>query len=244
MDLFDVLRSCLRRWYVTSPLLLISTWVGYHVYSSAPQVYYSSAVVGVSLPSSTVPYVEPGTPVAQNGLLQAGGGATLLTTLANLSLRDANVVAQVVASGGQPDYTTKQFPGAPNMPPLPLILIEATQPDPTAALKTVEAVAAQTGPVIHALQQHAGVPESEMAAAFTATPATAPVAGTPSRTRATVGLLIAGYGLSLLLTVVLDVILGRRKSRSGTESSHRDRPTRPSDGDAEEGLAAAHRRTP
>lgn len=48
MDLFDVIRSCARRWYVLIPLLLVVGWFSYDVYSSVKPVYYSSAVIGLA----------------------------------------------------------------------------------------------------------------------------------------------------------------------------------------------------
>ena len=54
MDLFDVVRSCIRRWYVVLPLLLIVAWYSHQIYASAKPVYYSSAVIGVAPPNTQV----------------------------------------------------------------------------------------------------------------------------------------------------------------------------------------------
>jgi hypothetical protein len=54
----------------------------------------------------------------------------------------------------------------------------------------------------------------------------------PSRTRSTVALLLAGVGLSILGTVVLDVLLTRRKAQrpeSATATAEHFPETRPAD---------------
>ena len=54
MDLFDVVRSCFRRWYVVLPLLLIAAWFAHDIYTSVKPVYYSNAVVGLAAPNIAV----------------------------------------------------------------------------------------------------------------------------------------------------------------------------------------------
>src|SRR5258705_3680513 len=113
MDLFDVVRSCCRRWYVILPLLLIAVWFSYTSYTSVRPVYYSNAVIGLSAPSSRLDQAEPGVPVPQNGLLEIGG-ASLIANITAVGLRDPSVVQRVVAAGGH-SYYTKMFPGPGTM---------------------------------------------------------------------------------------------------------------------------------
>ena len=87
MDLFDVARSCFRRWYVFLPLLLIVGWFSYSVYSSVKPVYYSNAVIGIAPPSTRVDNVAPGVPLPRNGLLDIGG-ASLIANMTALGLRE------------------------------------------------------------------------------------------------------------------------------------------------------------
>ena len=185
MDLFDVARSCFRRWYVVLPLLLVAGWFSHHVYTSTKPVYYSQAVFGVTPPSTRLDQTELGVPVPRNGLLDLGG-ASLITNLAVIGMRDPSVVAQVVAAGGEANYTARMFPVPGTMPELPLVMVEATEPDPVAASKTVELVLAQANPTLDGLQKQANVPVDQMVRSFVVSPPSAPVAGVPSRTKSTI----------------------------------------------------------
>jgi TRAP-type uncharacterized transport system fused permease subunit len=212
VDLFDVVRSCLRRWYVVIPLLLIVAWFSHAKYTSVKPVYYSNAAISIAPPSTRVDQAAPGAAIPRNGLLDVGG-ATLVANLAATELRDSSVVAQVVAAGGKPDYGSKMFPVPAGTPELPLIMIDATEPDPIAASKTVGLVIAQAGPVLRTLQQQANVPDDQMATAFVVSPPSTPAAGMPSRTRSTIAIFVAGAGLAILVGVVIDVVIMRWKAR-------------------------------
>ncbi len=212
MDLFDVVRSCLRRWYIVLPLLLLVAWYSYGIYNSTKPVYYSNAVIGVSPPSSRIDTAQAGQPVARNGLLDIGG-AGLITNMTAIGLRDSSVVSQVVADGGSPDYISRMFPVPATSPELPLIMIEATEPDPISASKTVTSVVAQADSALRLLQQQAKVPPDQMVTSFVVSPPSPPAAGMPSRTRSTISVFVAGAGLTVVLTVLFDVLLLRWKGR-------------------------------
>ena len=139
------------------PLLLIAAWYSHHVYTSVKPVYYSQAVIGVSPPDKRIDQAAPGEGVPRNGLLDLGG-ASLITNMATLGLGDSSVRGQVAAAGGKPDYTVRMFPVPGTMPELPMIMIEATEPDAVSASKTVELVVAQAGSALRTLQQQANVP--------------------------------------------------------------------------------------
>jgi hypothetical protein len=212
LDLFDVVRSCIRRWYVVLPLLLVAAWFSHDIYTSTKPVYYSNAVVGMAPPSTRLDQSVAGEPVRRNGLLDVGG-APLIANMTAMGLRDPSVVTQVVAAGGQPDYTSKMFPVPATSPQLPLIMIEATQPDPISASKTVALVVEQTGSALQTLQQQASVPPDQMVTPLVVSPPSPPAEVMPSRIRSTLAIAIAGAGLSILAGVVVDVLLMRWKKR-------------------------------
>lgn len=215
MDLFDVLKSCARRWYILLPLVLVTMWYSYSVYSAVKPVYYSQAIIGLAPPSSRFDSAPNGEPTPRNGLLDVGGAA-LIANMASLSLREPAVIDQVVAGGGRPDYIARMYPTPPTMPQLPMIMIEETAPDPDSATKTLELVLAQANAAVRSPQVQAQVPQELLVDAFVVAPPTAPVGGTPSRTRSTLAIFMAGMGLSVLATVVLDVVLSRRRRKSTT----------------------------
>ena len=212
VDLFDVVRSCFRRWYVVLPLLLIAAWFAHDIYTSVKPVYYSNAVVSIFPPNTRVDQTADGSPVPRNGLLDVGG-ATLIANMTVIGMEDPSTVAQVVAAGGNASYRVRMYPVPATSPELPLIMIDITQPDPASATKTVELAAAQADPTVRALQQQAGVPEDLMVKAFVVSPPSAPAAGMPSRTRSTIAVFIAGVGLAILFGVVVDVLILRWKAR-------------------------------
>lgn len=220
MDLFDVLRSCVRRWFVLIPLLLIVGWFSYSVYSAAKPVYYASAVIGFSPPSTRIDDVPAGVPLPRNGLLDIGG-APFIANMAAVGLQEPSVVARVVAAGGLPTYVSKMFPVPATMGQLPLIMIEVTDPDPAAVTRTLDLVVAQADVTLRNLQQNARVPDDQMVAPFVVSPPGDPAAATPSRTRSTVAIFVAGAGLSVLVTVLFDVVL----SRLGARRRRRPAPT-------------------
>ncbi|MGW4241728.1 hypothetical protein [Nocardia sp. NPDC004722] len=220
MDLFDVARSCARRWYVILPLLVLCLLYGKHTYEAAKPVYYANAVIGFAPPSYRIDTAPAGEAVRRNGLLDVGG-ATLLANLAALGLRQPAVVDKVVAGGGQPNYVARMFPTTTGSAQIPLVMLEETSADPQATAKTLELVTAQADSTLRALQQNAQVPEDQMVASFTVQPPSTPVAALPSRTRSTISVLGAGIGLSILLAVLLDVTLERMKrKRRRPEPSH------------------------
>jgi len=208
LDLFDVVRSCARRWYVFLPLLLIVAWFSYGKYSSVKPVYYSQAVIGFAGPSARVENAPAGVPLARNGLLDVGG-ATLFANMTALGLREPAVVDAVVSGGGLPDYGSKMFPTSAGVGPIPLVMVEETNADPAAVTRTLELVVARATVTVENLQQQAHVPQDQMATPLVVTPPTAPTAGMPSRTRSTVAIFVAGAGLTVIATVLADVLLGR-----------------------------------
>jgi hypothetical protein len=213
VDLFDLVKACFRRWYVVVPLLVLPAWFAHGAYVHVKPVYYSSAVISIAPPNSQVQFAEAGVAVPRNGLLEEGGGATLITNMAALALSDPSVQAQVVTAGGKPNYTAKMFPVSSSMAQIPLVLIEAEEPDPEPAFNTVGLVAAQAEPVVRALQQQAGVPDDQMVKAFAVSPPSAPAAEMPSRIKTTVAILAAGFGLAILAGVVVDLLILRWKAR-------------------------------
>lgn len=213
MDLIDVSRACLRRWYIVLPILLATAAFVYHDYTSTKPVYYSNAVVALAPPNSQLPFSTAGVPVPRNGLLDSGG-PVLIANLAVLSWRDPSVVSQVVTAGGRPNYNVRMFPSPGTAAPLPIIMVEATESDAGTAAATVKAAIAQAEQVLHTIQQQAGVPEAQMVRALVASPPRAPVAGKPSQIRSSISMALAGLVLAVVLALVADMLILRRKPQT------------------------------
>lgn len=230
MDLFDVVRSCARRWYVFVPLMLIVAWYSHSAYSSVKPVYYSNTVIGVVPPSMRVDNVPAGVPLPRNGLLDVGG-ASLIAQMATLGLREQSVVDRVVAAGGLPDYGSRMFPVPATAPPLPLIMIEETAADPADVSKTLGLVLEQAKVTLRTLQQQANVPEDQMVTPFVVSPPTPPAAAMPSRTRSTIAVFVAGAGLAVLVTVLADALLTRLNAKRRKRLASAEVGAEPTPGD-------------
>jgi hypothetical protein len=183
-------------------------WFSYDSYSAVKPVYYANAVIGLTPPSTKVYNPPSGVPTPRNGLLDIGG-ADLIANMAAGALREPSAVDRVVADGGLPDYRSKIFPVPAGSSPLPMIMIEEAAADPAAVTRTLELVIVEAGVTLRALQQQAQVPETEMMTPFVVNSPSTPSPGMPSRTRSTAAIFVAGAGLVVLLTVIVDTLLIR-----------------------------------
>jgi hypothetical protein len=212
LDLFDVLKSCIRRWYVLLPLLAIVSYYAYGAYSSAVTVYYSNTVVALAPPNSRIEHVDAGVPLPRNGLLDAGG-ATMIANMTALGLQQPAAQDRVAAQGGLPEFYAKLIGVPPSVPQPPIIMIEITSAKRDAVTRTLELATKQAEQTLKSLQQQARVPDDQMVQLFVVAPPTPPVGGMPSRMKSTLMILIAGAGLSIVFTVLLDIVWLRVKAR-------------------------------
>lgn len=224
MEPADVVRACVRRWYVLLPILAITAWHAYGFYTSVKPVYYANVVVGITGSNfQQVPYNRDGQGIPQNGLL-ALGGADLIMNMAVLGFDDPAVRSRVVEGGGKGNFTVRMFPAPPSaavQAALPLIMIEATEPAAASATKTVDLAATQADAILVQIQQQAGVPDSEMVRAIRASPPKA-TEGMPSRNRSALLMLALGTGLAILAGVVVDALISKLRGwrRERRTSSH------------------------
>lgn len=222
MDLFDVLKACVRRFWVFIPLLLIAAWYASSVYTAVKPVYFGNAVIGLA-GASTTNEIEGGQ-TRRNGLLDVGG-APLIANMTALGLQEPGVVGRVVAQGGSANYSATLFSPAGANQPLPLIKLEVTNPDPTLTTRTLELVIGQATETLRGLQQQAQVPEERMVMPIVVSPPSKPVAGMPTRTRSTVAILAAGIGIAVLVTVLVDVAIVQATARRRRSSKKPSSPT-------------------
>jgi hypothetical protein len=127
-------------------------------------------------------------------------------------LTQPDVINKVVADGGDL-YTARPFNtgGDIQSSTLPLVMLETTQPSAESAKKTIELASANADPIFRKIQREAGVPDSMLAQTVVASPPVPPRAGTPSRTKSTLAVILAGTGAAVLAAVLVDSILLRRR---------------------------------
>ena len=137
----------------------------------------------------------------------------MIANMTTVGLKEPKVVDRVVAAGGLPDYVARMFPGPANMPQLPLVMIESTNADAAAVSRTLALVLAEAEETLRNLQQQARVPDGQMVSPFVVSPPSTPAVGMPARTRSTIAIFVAGVGLTVVVTVLVDVLLVRRRQR-------------------------------
>jgi hypothetical protein len=211
MDSFSLKRACVRRWYVIVPLLLMTAWYSHHFYGKVQPVYSAQTMIGLTATSLRVNQTESGAEVPRNGLLDVGGGDLIANQVA-LGLRGPAAVDRVVAAGGVPWYVVSLLPATSEQ--VPIVVVEATADTPTLVTTTLEVLVAQSAATVRTLQQQAHVSEDQMVTPFVVLSPGTPRAAYPTRVRFTFQRFLAGVGVSILLTVFVDVLLTRRKLRA------------------------------
>ncbi|PVU83505.1 hypothetical protein DDP54_11425 [Cellulomonas sp. WB94] len=204
MDLFTIIGTCLRRWYVTVPIVALTAWMSFQAYQSVPSVY-SSAVSIVVLPNSTPQAVEGTveTPVPDNPYSGSGGPRFAAAVLArNINSRDYR---NLVGLGDASDVTFSATASADQ----PIIRIDATGPTPEVVTSTLEAVTTEASVVLANFQTAAGAPEIKLYRIAPAVPADRVQDVTPSRWRSAGAILVLGAAIAVVFATSLDSALRR-----------------------------------
>ncbi|HEX5333031.1 MAG TPA: hypothetical protein VFW79_10345 [Cellulomonas sp.] len=205
MDLFTIIGTCLRRWYITVPIFALAAWMSFQAYQAVPSVY-SSAVSIVVLPNSTPQPVEPtpaATPVPDNPYSGSGGPRFAAAVLArNINSRDYRAL---VGLADAPDVTFTATASADQ----PIIRIDATGPTPEIVTSTLEAVTTEASVVLADFQTAAGAPEIKLYRIAPAVPADRVEDVTPSRWRSAGAILVLGVAIAVVLATSLDSGLRR-----------------------------------
>ncbi|MFW0795330.1 hypothetical protein AAFP30_16065 [Gordonia sp. CPCC 205515] len=194
------------------PILALTFFYAYNVYSSVKPVYYSQTLIGIAPPTTRVDAALPGQAVPRNGLLDIGG-APFVANMAALSLGQPTVANKVVAGGGNAAFSARMFPVPEATQQIPLVLIDTSTPDPQTSLRTLQLATAEYGVALENLQRDARVSPSTMVQPFVVSAPSTPAPAMPSRTRSTMTIVVAGLGISIVAAVVADVILMRRRQR-------------------------------
>ena len=213
MDLFDVVKACIRRWYVFLPIVVLAVLSSALVDMFAKPSYSSHAMITLALPAMQPQALDP---LPRNGLMDAGGAVVLTNVLVG-SLTDPSVQARVVADGGKGNYTAKMFPVTQSTEQIPLIVVEASEPDPDSASETVQLVAAEAAPLARQMQQAAGVPEDQMVKPAVVSAPSSPEPETRGRLKLAIAILLIGVALAVVAAVVADVLSIRRNARADSQ---------------------------
>ncbi|MGC4961692.1 hypothetical protein [Gordonia sp. DT101] len=225
MDLFDVTRIALRRWWVTLPIVLITFVIAYNNYSGVKIEYYSSATIGITTPSvEVVAGSRPdGSTVQSRNGLEESGGPSMLANLLDTALLQPQVGDKVRAGGGTAPVTIT-VKSSDSGSQLPIIEISAAGEDADAVARSVALTVAASNEALRSLQEAAGVPPDQMAKTFVVAQPSQPVGAIPARTRELIATVVAGILIAALAAVIVNAIIefiGRRRSRR----ADRDEPS-------------------
>ncbi|WP_028471909.1 hypothetical protein [Nocardioides alkalitolerans] len=204
MDLKDLARSALRRWYVLLVCLLLTAAGALGIARSMPASYDVSSSILLLPPASSVG--DEGNPY----LYLSGLGQAVDVLVTRLT---SDAVAQPVLER-HPGVTLTVERDVSTTGPI--ILVSASGPDAADGESTVAEVVAALPGQLADLQSALDVPDGSV---ITSTVLTAPEDAAPNtkaRTRAATAVVGAGLVLSVLVTALADrVLLDRRRRRTG-----------------------------
>ena len=196
MDLVDLVRIGLRRWYVAVPAAILVLVASLGVRSSVDLEYKSTGTLLLFAPKEAI--------VAQNRLLAFNSlnvpASVTAQVVSSLATRE-----KLVAMGASADYEV----GLDPTNPAPLVTAVATG-GLEQAKRTVELVLAEVDEDLRRRQVALGAPPDTWITTEIVTPPTKPVAQGGARTRAVIAVLMVGMALAAGLTLAVDLVMDRR----------------------------------
>lgn len=212
MDLFTILGTCLRRWYVVLPVLAISGYFAMQAYEQVESQYTASTSI-VILPSQSEAGVDPESevPTLDNPYAGSGGpklaAAVLAKNIDSSAFRDRLGLTPTDTSTFEASVSQSQ----------PIITVDAIASTPEATLATLDAVTESARVVLDEFQAVAEAPEAKRYLVAAAVPASSATDVTPSRWRTAGAILVIGTILGMILAVAVDGALRRRSDRTLAE---------------------------
>jgi hypothetical protein len=222
VDTLDIARSCLRRWYVFVPVVLLAVAGGYQLAAQRAPSYSAVSVVTMYFPTQNLPQptvtngqvTQPVDPRLYNTLFQSGGVQLLVNSLVTDMTSD-DVLRTLASEGHHTGYVVSIDKSNGN-----LIDVQAKGPDSRDVLATVNSLVTLVNDRLIALQTRAGAPANSQYHAFTVSPATRAIEKPASKSK----LLIAITGVGVLGAAGLSVLFDGYSRRRG--SRRRPAPTR------------------
>ncbi|WP_127128529.1 hypothetical protein [Georgenia sp. SYP-B2076] len=209
MDLFSILGSSFRRWYVTLPIVALAAVLAVQAYQAVPTVYSSSVTVTVLPP--VVPPPPPPDPVTGEVVepyeTNPYDGPSLAAAVLARNLNSAAFAEQLGL-----DTESKETILADPASRQPIIEITATGGSPGAVLGLLGEVTTQAGTILNTFQEQAGATEGARYRLAPAVPANPVQDVTPSRFRTSGAIAVVGLGVAAAAATALDMALERRRT--------------------------------
>ncbi|WP_369140393.1 hypothetical protein [Modestobacter versicolor] len=217
MDLMDVVRGCLRRWYVLLLVVPASVLLALQL-GNGVQASWSASATLVVVPS-------PGLTAARDAAAgeDGPGDTNPFSSAATLALLVSRAVATDSVLTGLPDGASATASWDGLRPSL--VLLAATGDEQDSAAVALDAAVAAARQSLADLQQAQGVTPDAVFQVLPGSDAEVPAMTTPDRRRMTVLVVGAGTLAAVTLAVALDTaLLQRRRGRDGAPTPD-DRPT-------------------
>lgn len=202
MDLIDLLRIGLRRWYVAVPAVLL-VLAGSLLARSSVELTYKS--------TGSLLLFAPREPDASKNRILAFNSLEVPASVAAQVVGDAVTRERVEARGGSKSYELGLDPANP----APLVLVVATG-TLDQAQPTVQLVLDEVSADLERRQTALGAPPETWITTEVVTPPTEPEPQNGSRTRAFIAVFLVGLALAAGLTIAVDLLLDRRRRRTGS----------------------------
>lgn len=227
MDALDVLKVCLRRWYVVLPVIIVALGAGFGLASQEKPTYTAFASYALVFHSpaeskSSDRDLLDGNPLAGNGAALLGE-ALAADLMSGPSQRELGGVGNSGAPPGQGD--TSHTPGinasySVSLPPnTEAYLVQTWGNDPEGVRRAVDSVLAAAPAKSIAIQDRAGAPKRSQYTVFTTS--STQVAELPPTS--TIKFVVAVVGLGILagsaLSLIVDKILRARNEKRAAKVS-------------------------
>lgn len=216
MDALDVIKVCLKRWYVMGPVVLIAIAVGLGFAKQVRPTYTASGTY-VIIYKNTGKSTTTGDPGAKNPL-GANGGALLSEALQSTYMSGPyqKRFGSVDTSGTGPGTPTDGTSYSVTLPQnTQSYVVQAWGHDPGEVKNVVDGVLNSSAATAATIQARVGAPSNTMYTTFATSSAQVTKLTTSSATKVVIA--VAGLGVlaGASLAVLTDALLRRRRERGG-----------------------------
>lgn len=216
MDALDVLKVCLRRWYVGLPIVLLAAVVGAGLSQDRSIDYSGSASIALiyETPASQQPNTDG--PLSRNPLAGNNGSLLYEAILADLNSPQSQLeIARGSTSGVPPTEAANGSRFSAYVPQdKQSITVAAYGTDPTAVRTTVDRAVAATTLKAKQIQDRAGVPPAGQLTTFLTVGTQLSSLPPASPTKLIAAVVAVGVLAAAALSILVDRLMSRRRKRT------------------------------
>ncbi|GAA2743207.1 hypothetical protein GCM10009868_16080 [Terrabacter aerolatus] len=222
MDAFDVLKVCLRRWYVGVPIVLLAAVVGVGLSQDRTVEYSGSSSIALIYEASPASKASPDSPISRNPLAGNGGSLLYEAVLADLnSPRTQLELAGDTTSGvPQTEASNGSRFSAYVVPDKQSITVTAYGTDAKAVRATVDRVIAATAKKTTEIQDRAGVPRDGQFTTFLTIGTELSMLPPASASKLIAAVVGVGILAAAALSILVDRLMTRRRKSRKPASRH------------------------